>query len=190
MKTSHKVVACVLAICLALSGAYWTGYTTPRSDVDPQDYITTIFTPDEDGLAAYLNFLDRASQNVFVAFYGFTEPSVVDKLIELKGRGVKVRILLDRSQSRGKYQAEQIVRLREAGIEVVIGTSMKSGQIMHHKFTIIDGHLVEDGSWNCSRSSSKQANLLNIVDSRSRARMFQEKWDDMFKFMSKQDQSL
>lgn len=127
---------------------------------------------------------------MFIACYGFTEPAIVDKLIELKDRGVKVRLVLDRSQSAGKYQADQVRRLRAAGIEVVIGTSEKSGQIMHHKFTVIDGLYVEDGSWNYSHSANKQANLLNFVQSRARAQLFQEQWERMHKFMSKQNQSL
>ncbi len=175
---------------LVFGSGYWAGYATPRSDIDPQDSITTVFTPDENGLKAYLSFLDKAKESVFIACYGFTEPAIVDKLIELKQRGVKVRILLDRSQSHGKYQIDPIKRLRAAGIEVVIGTSEKSGQIMHHKFTVIDGVLVEDGSWNYTRSANNQANLLNFVRSRRRAQLFQTHWDKMYNFMSKQDQSV
>ncbi|MBY0550898.1 MAG: hypothetical protein K2W95_26705 [Candidatus Obscuribacterales bacterium] len=188
MKLTHKIVVAA-AIVGSFFGGYWTG-SIPSPDVDPQPYIRTVFTPDEDGLSAYLGFLDRARTSVHVACYGFTEPQVVDKLIELHKRGVKVRILLDRSQSHGKYQAEQVKRLLDAGIEVVIGTSTKSGQIMHNKFTIIDGLLVEDGSWNYTRSANKQANVLNFVQSKSRAQLFQKQWDKMHDFMSKQKQDL
>lgn len=189
MKTSHKVVVALVAAVALFGGGFWTGYSSPR-DEDPQEQILTVFTPHEDGLKAYLSFLDKARETVFIACYGFTEPSIVDKLIELKDRGVKVRVLLDRSQSLGKYQIEQVKRLRAAGIEVVIGTSEKSGQIMHHKFTIVDGLLVEDGSWNYTRSANKQANLLNFVRSRKRAQLFQKQWEQMHSFMSKQNQNI
>lgn len=188
MKLTHKIVA-VAAVIGSFCGGYWCG-SVPPPDVDPQPYIRTVFTPDEDGLEAYLGFLGQARTSVHIACYGFTEPAVVEKLIELHKRGVKVRILLDRSQSQGKYQSEPVTKLRDAGIEVVIGTSTKAGQIMHHKFTIIDGELVEDGSWNYTRSANKQANLLNFVRSKSRAQLFQKHWDKMHAHMSKQKQDV
>lgn len=188
MKLTHKIVVAA-AIVRSFFGGYWTG-SIPSPDVDPQPYIRTIFTPDESGLEAYLAFLHRARTSVTIACYGFTEPQVVDKLIELHKRNVKVRIVLDRSQSHGKYQVEQVKRLLDAGIDVVIGTSTKSGQIMHNKFTIVDGLIVEDGSWNYTRSADKQSNVLNFVQSKSRAQLFQKQWDKMHDFMSKQKQDL
>lgn len=189
MRTGQKILALFLVVAIAFSGGLYIGYQTPRSGVDAQDYIETVFTPYQDGLKAYLSFLDRAQKSVLIACYGFTEPEIVDKLIALKGRGVVVRVLLDRSQSAGKYQEEQIARLKKAGIEVTIGTSPKSGQIMHNKFTVVDGLWVEDGSWNYTKSANKQANVLNFIASKKRAHRFSETWQNLFDHMSKQRQS-
>lgn len=189
MKLWQKFSASLVALATTFGGGFWCGYTPPKDCelVDPQEQISTVFTPQEDGLKAYLNFLDKANTEIYIACYGFTEPKIVDKLIELKNtRGITVRILLDRTQSAGPYQKAQIARLLEAGIEVTIGTSEKYGQIMHNKFTVIDGIWVEDGSWNYSQSASKQANVLNFVRSEARAAKFQENWQRMYLFMSKQ----
>lgn len=189
MKLHQKVAACLLALSISFSGGYWLGYETPRSHIDPQDYVQTVFTPYEEGLSSYLGFLDKAKSTVHIAGYGFTEENIVDKLIDLKNsRKVTVRLLLDRRQSKGPYQKPAIERLKQAGIEVIIGTSERSGQIMHHKFTVVDGLYVQDGSWNYSKSADKQANLLNFINSQRRAKLFLSYWERMYSHMSQQAQ--
>lgn len=189
-----KKAGLVLVILAATFGAgTWYGHSLPQSGIDPQDYMTTVFTPYEDGLASYLNFLDRAKHKIRVGVYSYTEKAVTDKLIELHRRGVKdIKVLVDQSQSvarSGKYQQEQIERLRAEGIEVVIGTSEKSHQIMHLKFTVIDDEWTEDGSWNYTASANKQDNNLNFVQSRKRAAHFTAMWERMYAFMKNQDQT-
>ena len=80
--------------------------------------------------------------------------------------------------------------LRAAGVEVVIGTSEKSKEIMHNKFTVIDGRIVQDGSWNYTRAANRQANVLNFVDDYDRAQRFLRYWERMHKFMKTQPQDL
>lgn len=199
MSFKQKAAAAFLVATLFFSGGFYagrqtvsvsTGSSQTQSILSPGK-IETVFTPYQDGLGAYLKFLDRAKKSIQIACYGFTEPQIVDKLIELKqSRGVKIQLVLDRSQSRGQYQKEQILRLRQAGIEVIIGSSEKSGQIMHNKFTIIDAEWVEDGSWNYTRSADKQANTQNYVQSAERAHLFGEYWMRLYRFMSSQDQNL
>lgn len=176
--------AWLLTLAIAFGAGTWTGYEMPRSGVDPQDYIESVFTPYEDGLQHYLEFLDRAHNSVNIAAYSFTHPEIVDKLIELKmTRGVIVRVLLDLSQSHNKSEKAQIERLRQAGIEVVIGKSESHGQIMHHKYTVVDEIWVHSGSWNFSKSANHQANELDFVRSKKRARVFLANWHRMYRFM-------
>lgn len=158
-------------------------------DIDPQDLMETVATPKQKGLESYLKFLDKTQTSVFIAIYGFTENSIGDKLIALHKDGKTVRVLADRSQAKGRAGKALILRLREAGIEVTIGTSPRSA-IMHNKFTIIDGVWVEDGSWNYSASADKQANLLNMMRSKKRADLLMGVWNYLYAHMSKQDQTL
>lgn len=187
MKRRTKILAGLLALVLAFSGGLWVGLEIDTGDVDPQDYITTVFTPYDDGLQSYLEFLDYAQDTCYIAAYAYTHPKITDKLIELKKvRGVEVRILIDRSQSKNKYSQAQIRRLKAAGIEVVTGTSAKYGQLMHHKYTVIDGVWVYTGSWNFSKSANKQANNLDFMKSRKRARRYLANWHEMYRFMKAQ----
>lgn len=189
MNLKSKLIAAVLAVLLVFGGGVWTGYQIPKTD--PQSEIQTVFTPYDDGLAAYLSFLDRAKSSVHIAAYTFTDPRIYDKLIELKTqRGVKeIRVLIDLSQTRG-WSGDDIEkgvnRLKAVGIEVVIGTSEKSNQIMHHKYTVVDGLWVSDGSWNYTKLANRQANLMNFIKSESRARLFMNNWNRMYSFMKAQ----
>lgn len=185
MRLAKILLGCFVALALAFGAGTYYGYEMPRSGVDPQDYIETVFTPYEDGKAAYLAMLDRAEHSVRVAAYSFTQDEITDKLIELKtgSRKVDVKVILDLSQSGNADEQGQIARLRKAGIEVVIGKSAAYGQIMHHKYTVVDGIWVYSGSWNSSDSANKQANTLDFVKSRSRAKRFMDNWDRMYQFM-------
>jgi phosphatidylserine/phosphatidylglycerophosphate/cardiolipin synthase-like enzyme len=188
----QKALAVLALVAVIFGGGVYTGFHMNR-DIDPQDYIETHFMPYESGIDAYLNFLDGTRHSLRIAVYELSEPRIVDKVLELKQRGVKdIIFLLDKSQTvsrSGKYEQAQIKRLRDAGIEVVIGTSEQKHNIMHLKMTIRDGLWTEDGSWNYSKSANTQANNVNIIKSKKRAAIFLNDWQRMYDFMSKQDQN-
>ncbi len=188
MTWRNKIIAGLVALSLAFGGGIITGRVTAPVDIDPQDLIETVATPSQSGLAAYLKFLDKTKKSVHIAIYGFTEDSIGDKLIALHKDGKTVRVVADRSQAKGVRGKALILRLREAGIEVVIGTA--GSGIMHNKFTIIDGIWVQDGSWNYSKSADKQANLLNFYRSTKRAIYLMGVWNKLYERMSQQDQTL
>ena len=94
--------------------------------------------------------------------YGLTHPEIISSLIKAKGRGVKVRVLLDSSNLTQKYS--KIEELKQAGIEVGIDTV--SG-IAHNKIIISDNYTVVTGSFNFTISAAKRnvENVLIIQDS-------------------------
>lgn len=185
----NKLIAGLAALLFVFCAGFYVGHwTVPPSNVDPQKYLTTVFTPFEDGTKAYVDWLDEHGRNsLYVADYTFNNPVIIDKYVELKIKHKSdVHVLLDLSESRA-VAAEQpaIDKLRAAGIEVVVGTSPQSGAIMHNKFSIADGVWVEDGSWNYSDAADKQGNTLNFtkVPSPERGAMFKGSWDKLHTFM-------
>lgn len=151
-------------------------WCSPSSD--PQDGIMTIETPYQDGIANYLDFLNQAKESVYIAAYSFTEPSITDKLLSLKEKGVSIHIILDKSQSSNKAEQAQISKLKAANIEVLIGSSSK-GRIMHNKFTVLDHNLCESGSFNYSKAANDEANLLDFISSKDRAELLLKFWNHM-----------
>ena len=190
MSTKLKLLICLIVALIIFGGGFSVGYHADRGN-DPQDGITTVFTPYEDGISNYLSFLGRASKSVYLADYSFTDARIVDKLIELSSKSkVGIHLLLDLSQTRGRsgdHELQQIDRLRSSGIEVVLGTSEKAHQIMHHKYTVIDAEWVESGSWNYTQAANQQDNCLDFIKSKKRAKLFRDNWDKMYRFMKDQE---
>lgn len=108
-----------------------------------------------------LNFLDEAKKECLVASYTINNPNVIDKLIELKNRGVDVQVITDTTQAAGVHEVEAINKLRRHSIPVFIGRSAKD-QLMHAKFIVIDDSASEDGSYNFTLSANKQDNIIHI----------------------------
>ncbi len=190
LKQKFLVVLVVVLLGMSFGGGFWVGSHTNRGDVDPQDYIKTVFTPYESGIDSFLDFLDQAHQSVHIADYAFTDPRVVDKLIELKTkRGVGIRLLLDKSQTQGRsgpVEQAQIARLTAAGVEVLLGTSEKKHQLLHSKYTVVDGLYVQSGSFNYTKAANDQANTLDFIKSKKRARLFLDNWDRMYRYIRSQ----
>lgn len=190
MSVRVKLILATILAVLLFSGGVYVGYQIPRTD--PQDQMETIFTPYEDGTAKYLEFLDRASQSVYIAGYSFTDDRIADKLIELRANGVKeIHVIMDLEQATVSWNSNKMLalaeKMRKAGIEVVMGTSEKSKEIMHHKYTVVDGIWVEDGSFNYTKLANRQANTLNFVKSKKRAELFMDNWQRMHRFMKAQE---
>jgi phosphatidylserine/phosphatidylglycerophosphate/cardiolipin synthase-like enzyme len=190
MSWKAKLAGCLVMLLLAFGGGAYLGYHHGASQ---KSEIHTVFTPYEDGLEAYLGFLDEAKSTVHIATYAFTEMRIVEKLIELRSRNVSVYVLMDRDQTRGwsaDSERKVIEALKAAGAEVIIGNSEKRSEIMHNKFTVIDGIAVEDGSWNYTKAANYQANVLNFHHNPYRAGKFLAVWHRMHDHMKQGPQTL
>lgn len=122
------------------------------------------FSPFDQTTTPFLALVERAKHSIFIVIYGFTLRPLVDLLIAKHESGVEVGIILDHSQSEGKAEREQVQRLLDAGVPLLIGTSPSHGQILHSKFAVVDDVDVETGSWNFSASASEQSNTMMLIE--------------------------
>lgn len=125
--------------------------------------ITTLFSPFDDSTGAFLEFIASAQRSIYVCIYGFHLKPLTDALIAKHQAGVSVNVILDHSQAEGIAEAAEVERLVKGGVPLLIGTSPVHGQILHSKFTIVDGAAVESGSWNYSTSAAFQSNTQTYV---------------------------
>lgn len=102
-----------------------------------------------------LKAVNDSKKSLRVAAYQYTNPDILQAIISAKNRGVDVQIILDQNQSNGKNRADVV----KAGIPCYIDHTYK---IMHHKFIVVDGVSVENGSFNYSVSADK-ANAENAL---------------------------
>ena len=146
----------------------------------------TYFSPQDDTLAAFLQFIDTAQKKIRIADYSFNLEPLVDILIAKHKKGVDVKLVLDKSQSSGEAEQPAIAKLRQAKVDLVIGTSTKH-KIMHNKFSIIDDAWVQSGSWNYTNAASDEDNFFDIEHSVDRATFFTVDWQKMYDWISKHE---
>jgi len=129
------------------------------------ELIAVSFSRVNDTSSLIRSWIGKANSTIDVAIYSFTQNSIGDALVAAKGRGVKVRILMEYdtiSDSGSEYSW-----LQSKGL--AIRTDSSEG-LMHDKFFIIDGKIVGTGSYNWTKAAEddNSENLL-IVRSESLA---------------------
>jgi len=134
--------------------------------------VATCFTPPSGCGAVIANLISKAEKSIYVQAYGFTSGEIAKALINASNRGVKVRVLLDKSNIGAKHS--KMRDLRKAGIEVLID---KISGIAHNKIIIIDGSLVITGSFNFTTSADIR-NTENIIIIRDKqvAQRYLQNW--------------
>lgn len=145
--------------------------------------IRTLFAPFDDTTAAFLVFVQGARKSLDINIYGFHLPALTETLIAKHRAGVRVSIILDHSQERGRAEQAEVQKLIDAGVPLLVGTSPVHGQILHSKFTVVDGVAVEHGSWNYSLSASQQSNDMHFVEDADYAAEYQRHHDRIRSFI-------
>lgn len=130
----------------------------------PAAAVEVYFSPSGGAEAAIARALDGARHTIDVAMYAFTSRPLAQALLAARQRGVRVRLILDRSQSDGRYAKADY--FEQAGLMPHIVQGLGRG-IMHDKFAVIDGRRVLTGSfnWTASAEADNHENLLVIDDS-------------------------
>lgn len=131
-----------------------------------------VFYSPGDDIKSVLDALPNQAQgSLAIEIYGLTDAVLVTNVIAASNRGVKVRVMNDRSQSAGPADHKVLQLLVDAGsingnIDVKVGSSER-GAIDHLKLILIDpgdGALADTsgvgyGSYNFSDGAQKQDNI-------------------------------
>lgn len=118
-------------------------------DLEAKDWVRIYFTPGPDCENNIIKLMDQAHY-VDIAVYSITNPAIVDSILTAKKRGAKIRVITDRTQSKGK--GSLVGKIRDAGIPVEINTKHK---IEHNKFAVFDGRHIVSGSYNWTTNATK-----------------------------------
>lgn len=123
--------------------------------------VDVYFSPKGGATEACVAAIAAAKRTINVQAYSFTSAPIAGALVDAKKRGVKIEVILDKSQRTEKYSAADFVA--HAGIPTFIDAKH---QIAHNKIIIIDGAIVLTGSFNFSKAAelSNAENLLVIHD--------------------------
>jgi phosphatidylserine/phosphatidylglycerophosphate/cardiolipin synthase-like enzyme len=122
---------------------------------EPKDE-DTCFSPDEPCDVKLLKFIDSAKTSIDVAIYDINLDELVHHLL-VQSKKITVRIVCDQRQAKGDHSL--IPTLIKAGASVRFG---RQRGIMHNKFVVVDGRMVEIGSFNYTHHAT-QANQENQI---------------------------
>jgi phosphatidylserine/phosphatidylglycerophosphate/cardiolipin synthase-like enzyme len=119
------------------------------------------FSPKGGCTEAVVKALDSAKTTVLVQAYSFTSAPIAKALVDAARRGVKVEIVLDKSQRTEKYSSADFVA--HEGVPTRIDAVHA---IAHNKVMVIDGTTVLTGSFNFTKAAEEHnaENLLVIRD--------------------------
>jgi len=131
-----------------------------QTEANTSDSLIAAFFSPRGGIEQQiLTRIGAATETIEMAAYAFTNESIAKALIDTVQRGVKVSLVMDKSQTKGS-QASLHDELEKAG--TAIRLISPPGGIMHDKFIIVDGKNVEWGSYNYT-GRAEDANFENAT---------------------------
>ena len=136
--------------------------------------VDVYFSPKGGATQACVDVIAAAKTSINVQAYSFTSAPIAAALVAAHKRGVKVAVILDKSQKTANYSEADFIA--HAGIATLIDSKHA---IAHNKIVIVDASVVITGSFNFSKAaeSSNAENLLVIRDIKLAAR-YLANWRD------------
>ena len=138
----------------------------------PSPTLSVYFSPAGGCTEAIIKELNNAKTSVLVQAYSFTSAPIAKALLNAHKRGVRVDVLLDKSQRKEKYSSADF--LLNSGIPTKIDAVHA---IAHNKIRVIDGETVITGSFNFTKAAEeKNAENLLVIKDKTLAAKYIENW--------------
>ena len=134
--------------------------------------IEVYFSPQNGSTAAIVREIDRARSEILVQAYSFTSAAIAHALLKAHKRGIKVEVILDKSQKNQRYSS--FTFLTNARIPTYIDAEHA---IAHNKIILIDRSVVITGSFNFTKAAEeKNAENLLIIRSKELTKLYLDNW--------------
>lgn len=117
----------------------------------PQD-LEVCFSPDEPCDIKLIKLVQSAQKSIDVAVFDINLDQLVHELL-VASKKIPVRIVVDSRQAKGDHSLVPL--MIKAGAQIRYG---RQRGLMHNKFIIIDGKMVETGSFNYTNHARKANN--------------------------------
>lgn len=137
---------------LAIILSFLAGSLFPETDV--------FFSPNGGIQGKIIERIDDCSNTLDVMVYSFSSKPVAQSILRAHNRGVSVRIILDRSETKKKGSLFRF--FKKTGIDVKLLSGIGRRGIMHNKVAIFDGKTAVTGSYNWT-GDAEHLNYDNAV---------------------------
>lgn len=154
MNTRMRILFAILLLAIASPHAW-------SADAARAPRWAVYFSPHGGCTEAVVDALGRAKSTILVQAYSFTSAPIAKALVDAHRRGVKVEVVLDKSQRTERYSSATF--LFNNGIPTFIDAGHA---IAHNKVMVIDGQTVITGSFNFTKAAEENnaENLLVIAE--------------------------
>lgn len=171
-----RVPAILLALLLAIVATtvammqFWGGASGTVTSKNTRVY----FSPCGGCTEAVVNALAAAKTSILVQAYSFTSAPIAKALVDAHRRGVKIQVILDKSNRTANYSSADFVA--HAGIPTFIDDKHA---IAHNKIMVIDERIVITGSFNFTKAAEEHnAENLLVIDDAALALRYTQNWED------------
>jgi phosphatidylserine/phosphatidylglycerophosphate/cardiolipin synthase-like enzyme len=149
---TNRIISAVFITCLLASNCYADQFKATGT-------IDTYFSPNGGATEAIVKEINSAKSEILVQAYSFTSKPIAKALTDAHKRGIKIEVVLDKSQRREKYTSADFVA--HAGIPTYIDSAHA---IAHNKIMILDRSTLITGSFNFTKAAEEKnaENLLLI----------------------------
>ena len=129
-----------------------------------------MFSPNSGIEQALIRAIEASKATIQIAMFSFFSQPIAEALLRAKDRGVKVQVVMDKSQT-GTSKLDEWFAWHGFELRLISGPDRSRDpryQKMHNKLAIFDGKMLESGSFNYSTRaetlSFENANFFNDAD--------------------------
>lgn len=115
-----------------------------------QSWPAATFSPRGGTEALIIRAIDLCQRSLDIAMFSFFSENVGWAVVRAKQRGVAVRVVMDRGQGRNSTVRKLFA---EQGVDFRYSSGVGGMGVLHHKFALFDGEMLETGSFNYSNNA-------------------------------------
>lgn len=144
--------------------------------------IQACFSPNQNCTQMLIDAINAAQHSIEVQAYSFTSYPIAKALAEASDRGLKVRIIVDKSDVTPNHYS-LLPYLKKHNIELYVDDQVN---IAHNKVMIFDESTLETGSFNFTRAAQRQnAENMLIIHNKDLANVYLNNWQNRLSISQK-----
>ena len=171
----HEAPDAVVAWLKRVDGILDRARTPTREE--PVDRVA--FAPGDDCRRLVREMLQGARKAIDVCVFTITDDRISRTLIDASRRGVRVRVITD--DDKQDDAGSDADGLRRAGVSV---RTDRTSDHMHHKFAVVDGTWLVNGSFNWTRSAGHNHENVHVTNAKGVVDLYQAEFGRLWSVLA------